>query len=294
MSMNGSGEQSLVAASSPYSFTSTPMTMEPTSRGVEPVYFQLTRYVTVFLVDDSTSMEDIPEFGISSWSDTIYALTECAKLILGARGKLKVHFFNSPKSKENISGVTELQDLCRFRPRGDTPTYQRLKRHLDEFMEAFEPLNASQREAYPGLNLVIFTDGAPEGPFEDIEEVIVDMAKDLDSLRADKYKVGIQFVQIGNDESVTNFFERVDNEIKGEHGLRRDVSAPSSHHVQTSQTDPFCRSSIQPATTVRLRMRTLTRKLFLVLSTRAKTGKHRVPHHLQHITVQAMGALKSS
>ena len=31
------------------------------------------------------------------------------------------------------------------------------------------------------------------------------------------------FVQIGNDESVTNFFERIDNEIKGEHGLRRDV-----------------------------------------------------------------------
>ena len=31
------------------------------------------------------------------------------------------------------------------------------------------------------------------------------------------------FAQIGNDEPVTNFFERIDNEIKGEHGLRRDV-----------------------------------------------------------------------
>ena len=206
-----------------FNITDTPFAAEPRERGVEPVYFQLTRYVTVFLVDDSSSMEDMPEFSISSWSDTTHALAECAALILGARGRLKVHFFNSPKSKENISGVDELRELCRFRPRGDTPTYQRLKRHLDEFMEAFEPLNASQRESYPGLNLIIFTDGAPEGPFEDIEEVIVDTAKDLDRLRADKYKIGIQFVQIGNDDSVTSFFERIDNEIRGEHGLRRDV-----------------------------------------------------------------------
>lgn len=209
--------------SSLYSITRSALAAEPRERGVEPVYFQLTRYITVFLVDDSSSMEDVPECNITNWSDTTHALAECAALILGARGRLRVHFFNSPRSKENISGVDELRDLLRFRPRGDTPTYQRLKRHLDEFMEAFEPLNASQRESYPGLNLIIFTDGAPEGPFEDIEEVIVDTAKDLDRLRADKYKVGIQFVQIGTDESVTNFFGRIDDEIKGEHGLKRDV-----------------------------------------------------------------------
>jgi len=129
--------------SSPYSITGGPLTTEPRERRVEPVYFQLTRYTTIFLVDDSSSIEDMPEFGISAWSDTTHALTECTSLILGSRGRLKVHFFNSARSKENISGVTELQELCRFRPRGDTPTYQCLKRHLDEFMEAFEPLNAS-------------------------------------------------------------------------------------------------------------------------------------------------------
>ena len=201
-----------------------PPHVRPAERGIEPVYYKLTRYMTVFLVDDSSSMEDIPEAGISLWSDMTHALCECASLILGARGRLKVHFFNSPKTKESISGVAELQDLCRFTPRGDTPTYERLMQHLDEFMETFKPLNAGQRAAYPGLNLIIFTDGAPEGPFEDIKEVIVDTAKELDGLRADKYKLGVQFVQIGNDESVTNFFNHIDDEIKGEHGLKRDVS----------------------------------------------------------------------
>ena len=203
--------------------SSPPMTSEPRQLGIEPVFFKLTRYITVFLVDDSSSMEDVPEYNISLWSDTTECLAQCAALILGARGRLKVHFFNSPRTKENISGVAELQELCRFTPRGDTPTYSRLKAHLDEFMEEFALLNAKQRATHPGLNLIIFTDGAPEDPFEDIEEVIVDTAKALDDLKADKYKVGIQFVQIGNDESVTNFFERIDNDIKGEHGLRRDV-----------------------------------------------------------------------
>ena len=189
----------------------------------EPEFFKLTRYITVFLVDDSSSMEDIPEEGISLWSDTTRCLAKCAGLVLGARGRLKVHFFNSTRSRENISGVPELQELCRFTPRGDTPTYQRLKGHLDGFLEDFTPLTAKQRDAHSGLNLIIFTDGAPEDPFEDIEEAIVDTARELDKFRAEKYKVGVQFVQIGNDESVTNFFQRIDDEIKGDNGLKRDV-----------------------------------------------------------------------
>ena len=60
-------------------------------------------------------------------------------------------------------------------------------------MEGFTPLNAKQRGNHPGLNLVIFTDGVPVDPFEDIEEVIVDTTKEPDGLRADKYKMGVQF-----------------------------------------------------------------------------------------------------
>ncbi|KAK3167556.1 hypothetical protein OEA41_010683 [Lepraria neglecta] len=164
------------------------ITVEPRQLG-EPEFFKLTRYITVFLVDDSTSMENVPESGISLWSDATKCLAECAALILGARGRLKVLFFKSPKSKENILKVAELRELCRFIPRGDTPTYQRLKRHLDEFMEDFTPLNAKQRGTHPGLNVIIFTDGAPVEPFEEIEEVIVDRTKDLDGLRAGKYKI---------------------------------------------------------------------------------------------------------
>ena len=66
------------------------------------------------------------------------------------------------------------------------PTYQRLKRHLAESMEIFEPLNDNQREAPPRLDLIIFADEIPEGPFENTEEAIVGTAGDLNRLRANK------------------------------------------------------------------------------------------------------------
>jgi len=197
---------------------------EPLQPGSEPAFYRLTRYTTVFLVDDSSSMEDIPEYNMFPWQETTNALAACAKLVLGAGGKLEVHFFNSPKVKEDISGVQDLIDFSSgVTPKGDTPTYQKLKYHLEEFMEGYKPLNIRQREGYPGLNLVIFTDGAPEGRSDDIEEVIVDTAQDLDQMRADKYKVGIQWVPIGDDKKVTEFFDKIDDKIKGAHKLKRDV-----------------------------------------------------------------------
>lgn len=208
------------------SITPNNITPEPRQVGVEPVFYKLTTYTTIFLIDDSPSMEDLPEYGLPLWTETAEALAERAKLVLGAGGRLKIHFFNSTKTKENISGVDELKRLCQeVIPRGDTPTYSRLKHHLDEFIGAFAHLDPQERASYPGLDLLVFTDAAPEGRFSDIEEVTVETAEDLDLYkpRVDKYKIGIQFIQIGTNAEVEAFFRRIDDEIKGEHHLIRDV-----------------------------------------------------------------------
>lgn len=48
------------------------------------------------------------------------------------------------------------------------------------------------------------------------------------------------FAQIGNDKPVTNFFERIDNEIKGEHGLRRDeCPEPTIFSILLHQSSDF-------------------------------------------------------
>lgn len=280
MMSQASPQGNLIAGDPPNNFTVRPVTVYAESRqaGIEPAFFKLTRYTTIFLVDDSSSMEDLPEFDLYPWTETTQALAECAKIVLGANGRLKIHFFNSERSRENITGVPELEALCSsVIPRGDTPTYERLKRHLDEFVEAFKPLTVAEREAYPGLNLLIFTDGAPEGRFDDIEEVIVDTAQDLDEFkpRVDKYKVGIQFIQIGDDMGVKAFFDRIDDKIKGEHKLRRDVSSFHSAHISASYlliTDSS-RSST-PRDTIRPRLqRKPTRRLCLAQLTRRGTTR---------------------
>lgn len=194
----------------------------------ESALLKLRRYNTILLVDDSSSMEDIPEFGLRPWTETTEALAKCAELILEAGGRLKVHFFNSKRRKDNIASVEELKTFCaEIDPVGRvTPTCQRLTEHLDDYVCALQQVNVGQHARFPGLNLLIFTDGAPEGRFKDIERVIVKTAKYLDNFRPtiEKHKVGIQFVQIGNDEGVQTFFDRIDNEINGEHKLNRDVS----------------------------------------------------------------------
>ncbi|MCJ1466338.1 hypothetical protein MMC07_004957 [Pseudocyphellaria aurata] len=209
----------------------------------EPDFFMLTRYTTILLVDDSSSMEDLPpQFNRYPWTDTTEALAECAKLILGAGGRLKIHFFNSRRSRDNISGVEEVRTLCgEITPRGDTPTYQRLKDHLDPYVSKLQKLNVEQRVECPGLNLLVFTDGAPEGGFDDIEETIVETAEDLDAFRPkiDKYKVGIQFVQIGNDKGVQDFFKRIDDEIKGDHHLKRDIVDTTRYNPETATAKTF-------------------------------------------------------
>ena len=209
----------------------------------EPEFFKLTRYKTTFLVDDSSSMEDIPEEALAHlpkseglyarpWSDTIHAIKQCGNIILNAGGSLNIHFFNNERVKEDPSGPEDIAAFCHsIRPHGDTPTYDRLKEHLDDFLDQFKRLSIRERSKFPGLNLIIFTDGAPEGPFDDIREVIADTVKELGDLRATKNKIGIQWVQIGKDAKVAEFFSFLDDKLAGNYNLREDI-------VDTVRYDP--------------------------------------------------------
>lgn len=216
-----------ISQDSQHNFTARPVSAYAK---VEPAISMLRRYTTIFLVDDSSSMQDIPESGLMPWTETIRVLAECADIVLSANGRLKIHFFNSETSGDNISSVDELRKLCSgVVPRGDTTIYPRLQRHLNEFVEAFRPLASAQREEYPGLNLVVFTDGAPDRQFDALEEAIVETAEDLDVFGPgfDRSKVGIHFIQIGDYEGFKAFVDRVDM-VNGIRNLRWEVSHSSN------------------------------------------------------------------
>ncbi|KAL8954486.1 MAG: hypothetical protein Q9183_007094 [Haloplaca sp. 2 TL-2023] len=73
-----------------------------------------------------------------------------------------------------------------------------------------------------GLNLIVLTDGEPEEG-QDVDQVIVKYANQLRDAGASTLKVGIQFVQIGSDETATEFLSFLDDKLKSEHDLDRDM-----------------------------------------------------------------------
>ncbi|MCJ1428570.1 hypothetical protein MMC29_006480 [Sticta canariensis] len=200
-----------------------------------PAISMLRKYTTIFLVDDSYSMRDIPQYGLMPWTETTRALAECADIVPSANGRLKIHFFSSETSENNISSVDELRKLCSaVVPRGYTTIYLLLQRQLNGFVEAFRPLTVAQGEEYPGLNIIVFTAGAPEMQFYALEEVIVGNAQHLDvfSPRFDRSKVGIHFIQIGDYAGFKAFVDRVDM-VNGIRNLRWEIINTTRYNPRT-------------------------------------------------------------
>ena len=89
------------------------------------------------------------------------------------------------------------------------------------FHHAQNACDASVQKPKP-LNLIFITDGAAVDE-EEVEQYIRRVAGELDRLEAPSSFIGIQFVQIGDDQSATEFLERLDNQLEGLYQVR-DVS----------------------------------------------------------------------
>ena len=189
----------------------------------ERVYATLKRYHTLFLVDDSDSMMD--DEG-TRWETAKIAMAKIASIAVeNETDGVEVQFFNyyigpleSARFK-NLKSAKEVMHLFEdIIPDGETPTATRLDEILNEYCRNYE-----NNSGIKGLNLIVLTDGRPS-PGEDVEAVVVKFAKKLSKLGAPSLKVGIQFVQIGNDPDAAAFLRRLDDNLKETHKLDRDVS----------------------------------------------------------------------
>lgn len=132
-------------------------------------------------------------------------------------------FFNSPVRATSKSAQELLQLFRRVEPRKSTPSASALKRVLEPYMDEYqnwvaEGKSVGQPRPKP-LNLIILTDGAPDRG-ENPEDVIVDVARRLDRLKAPPMQVGIQLVQIGFDEEAADHLRSLDDDLKTKHGIR--------------------------------------------------------------------------
>lgn len=168
-------------------------------------YAFLTSFDTVFLIDDSGSMAG------RSWRETAKALEAITPICVAhdADG-IDIYFLNEKDNAwyQNIKSAATVSEIfSAVRPRGGTPTGQRLNQILKPYLTR---LTANIETTKP-LNIIVITDGEPS---DDVESPIINAAKKLDKMDAPAWQVGIQFFQVGREPGAREHLRQLDDELE--------------------------------------------------------------------------------
>ncbi|KAI1663843.1 hypothetical protein L13192_12240 [Pyrenophora tritici-repentis] len=157
------------------------------------LYAFLKTFDTVFLIDDSGSMagplETITPICTSHDEDGI-----------------DIYFLNHPDSslyKSITQASTIIEIFQTVRPRGATPTGQRLNKILTPYLQRYE-----KNDKTKPMNIIVITDGEPS---DDVESAIIQAARKLDKLDAPTWQVGIQFFQVGREPGAREHLKQLDD-----------------------------------------------------------------------------------
>lgn len=176
----------------------------------------LNNYTTIFIVDDSTSMQPL-------WLETIGILEACiCQLdVSDSDGGYSIDLMNGEKG---IQTITDLNPLRAIVLSGENLTYQLLCGHLDAYKDSLSRLSLNERQSHAGLNLITLTGSIPSRPFMAIKDLLEEAQIDLGNLGLTEHKVGIQFVRIGNRDSTNSFFQDLEKEYISTHNQESAVS----------------------------------------------------------------------
>ncbi|SGY23292.1 BQ5605_C019g08924 [Microbotryum silenes-dioicae] len=205
------------------------LTHTPSSVPTTPA---LKKYDTVFLVDDSGSME---MFWEDQLAPALAAVIQTA--IRYDDDGVDIYFFNSRHHATSRSAPELLQLFQKVWPSKSTPTASALRRVLDPYVSNLENwVVEGKPSGYPRpkpMNLIVLTDGAPDRG-EAAEPVIVEIAQRLDKMRMPPFQLGIQFVQIGTDDEAAQSLRSLDDDLREKHGIR-DIVDTTLFDVQGGQ-----------------------------------------------------------
>lgn len=154
----------------------------------------MTNYHIIFVIDDSSSMRG------QRWTEVRLALTELSKEAMqyDADG-MEICFLNSQKRKDCIANPADMLDIFdAVQPRGWTYTGAKLKILLNRCIKRFD--DAAGKPEYADIkpvDIIVLTDGAPT---DDPAVVIADAIRRLDGAKHHLNAIGIQFVQIGDED----------------------------------------------------------------------------------------------
>ena len=178
----------------------------------------LEKFDTIFVIDDSASMAG------TRWIEVKEAVIRCARIVLAYdMDGVDIYFLNS--SANDVSRVHALEHICAIldsvQPHGSTPIDLCLDEIFYEYLHRFK--KAGSLGWVKPVNIIVLTDGAPDEGIWDLRHLFVRTAHELEILKAPRLQLGVQFVQIGDDEGASAFLSSLDEFIMSEHGLDRDV-----------------------------------------------------------------------
>ena len=191
-------------------YTGPPSVSSQVAVPAEDPYAFLSTFDTVFVIDDSASMQG------SRWKEVSNTLTSITPICTARDADgIDIWFLNNKSIYTNVNDVYALECIFnRVTPSGSTPIGTRLYNILSPYVQALQ-----RGETKKPLNIIVITDGAAT---DDPESVIVDAAKKLDALRAPPWQVGIQFFQVGDDREAAEVLRELDDALV-DMGCKRDM-----------------------------------------------------------------------
>lgn len=218
---------------------------------------RLIMFDTVFIIDDTGSMilpiKAGEETGKDRWTATVEALKHITGLAVSKDvDGIEIRFLKDDRQnddnvdsvdtiKEKLSGIDmfdgrhgggtifkeHLEDAISWRLTLYEQYLQEESRYKDDLRRLARDRQARARLVRPRapkkLNLIVITDGKADDK-QEVEDYIIKTARDLDRLGAPDGQIGIQFVQIGEDEAARVFLKRLDDDLESQDPPIRDVS----------------------------------------------------------------------
>jgi hypothetical protein len=201
-------------------------------------FARLSQYNTVFIIDDTGSMQQpaksYPDSDgphpITRWELLTRSLEQVGQIAAdNDEDGVDIYFImNHDLQQKNLKTNQEIQDLLAKvdLTKGSGGTYfqpilaEIMGPYRSKYQDYFEAQKESKNATQPkGLNIIVITDGEDDGA-DDTEEFIARYAKDLDKIDVPLKKVGIQFLQIGDDAKAAAYLKTLDDELKLRHQIR--------------------------------------------------------------------------
>lgn len=208
-------------------------------------FSQLSQFDTVFVIDDTGSMQEPANSrephtrnSKSRWDILTRSLQYIANIAAEYdKDGVDIHFLISTHLEEtNITNGQEVLNLLEQvdLEQGVGGTYlepalaEILGPYIANYQKYFQDKRGKLKTIRPKpLNVIVLTDGKADDT-EDLEDLLVRIAGLLDEMNAPKSQVGIQFLQVGDDEEAAEFLEYLDDKIKNKYRIR-DASLTLAH-----------------------------------------------------------------